>query len=228
MIASRGMWTIYRHTKGMHYLSLGQATHSETLEPLEVYRALYDNELASMWVRPHGMFHGPADAGGKRFEVVGRVRVVYPEDEATVLGFGHDAWGHGLSVTEFVSTYSTNLNHLRGTRYLFELPSGEIVGNLNTIRFCRSLVGLASMSVAPSVRRRGIASLLLRAVIELFRAEDPATRFILYSEVGLTLYERIGFSALPTELQFHPPAVAMVTGEGGLSDDEAEFLWTYF
>jgi GNAT superfamily N-acetyltransferase len=212
----------------MYYLSLGGGAHSETLEPLEVYRALYDNEISSMWVRPHGMFHGPADDGEKRFQEVGRVRVVHPEDQSTVLAFGHDAWGNGLAVAEFVGSYATNPNHLRGTRYLFELPSGEIVGNLNTIRFRRSLVGIASMSVVPAQRGRGIASLLLRAVMELFRAEDRATRFMLYSEVGPTLYERVGFSVLPAKLQFHPPAVAMVTGEDELSGDEVEFLREYF
>ncbi len=52
----------------MYYLSLGGGAHSETLEPLEVYRALYVNEISSLWVRPHGMFHGPADGGEKRFQ----------------------------------------------------------------------------------------------------------------------------------------------------------------
>ena len=31
----------YRHFKGMEYELLGVATHSETLEPMVVYRALY-------------------------------------------------------------------------------------------------------------------------------------------------------------------------------------------
>lgn len=44
----------YRHYSGKEYEVLGIARHSETLEPMAVYRALYDgNEL---WVRPAGMF----------------------------------------------------------------------------------------------------------------------------------------------------------------------------
>lgn len=44
----------YRHYKGLLYEVLGVARHSETLEPLVVYRPLYGE--AGLWVRPHAMF----------------------------------------------------------------------------------------------------------------------------------------------------------------------------
>ena len=47
---------IYQHYKGMKYLVIGLATHSETKEDLVVYVALYDNDLSAMWVRPLHMF----------------------------------------------------------------------------------------------------------------------------------------------------------------------------
>lgn len=49
----------YRHYKGKEYEVLGVARHSETLESLVVYRALYDSpEFGSgaLWVRPLSMF----------------------------------------------------------------------------------------------------------------------------------------------------------------------------
>jgi hypothetical protein len=46
----------YRHYKGGEYEVLGCARHSETLEPLVVYRPLYD--ASGWWVRPHAMFYG--------------------------------------------------------------------------------------------------------------------------------------------------------------------------
>ena len=44
----------YRHYKGGAYEVLGVVRHSETLEPLVLYRALYGE--TGLWVRPHAMF----------------------------------------------------------------------------------------------------------------------------------------------------------------------------
>jgi len=44
----------YRHVKGNLYEVLGVARHSETLEEMVVYRALYGE--GGLWVRPCGMF----------------------------------------------------------------------------------------------------------------------------------------------------------------------------
>lgn len=44
----------YRHFKGKEYEVIGVATHSETGEPLVVYRPLYGE--GALWVRPLSMF----------------------------------------------------------------------------------------------------------------------------------------------------------------------------
>ena len=44
----------YRHHKGKLYELVGVARHSETLEPLVVYRPLYGD--GGLWVRPYAMF----------------------------------------------------------------------------------------------------------------------------------------------------------------------------
>lgn len=45
---------IYEHYKGLRYKILGVARHSETLEELIVYQALYGE--SDIWVRPLAMF----------------------------------------------------------------------------------------------------------------------------------------------------------------------------
>ena len=45
---------LYRHYKGRFYQVLGTARHSESLEPMTVYRALYGEH--GLWVRPAAMF----------------------------------------------------------------------------------------------------------------------------------------------------------------------------
>jgi hypothetical protein len=44
----------YRHYKGMEYDVVGTVRHSETLEPMTLYRALYGEN--GLWVRPAAMF----------------------------------------------------------------------------------------------------------------------------------------------------------------------------
>lgn len=54
----------YRHYKGGEYEVIGVARHSETLEPLVVYRPLCGE--GGLWVRPHAMFFGEVEVDGVR------------------------------------------------------------------------------------------------------------------------------------------------------------------
>jgi hypothetical protein len=54
----------YRHYKGNDYEVVGLARHSETLEPLVVYRALYGEQ--GLWVRPAAMFTEEIECAGRR------------------------------------------------------------------------------------------------------------------------------------------------------------------
>jgi hypothetical protein len=54
----------YRHYKGNNYEVVGLARHSETLEPLVVYRALYGER--GLWVRPAAMFTEEIEIAGRR------------------------------------------------------------------------------------------------------------------------------------------------------------------
>lgn len=53
----------YRHYKGGEYEVVGVARHSETLEPLVVYRPLYG--ASGLWVRPHAMFFESVEIDGR-------------------------------------------------------------------------------------------------------------------------------------------------------------------
>jgi len=53
----------YRHYKGNDYEVIGVATHSETREPMVVYRPLYGE--MGLWVRPLAMFMEEVTVEGK-------------------------------------------------------------------------------------------------------------------------------------------------------------------
>jgi hypothetical protein len=52
----------YRHYKGGEYEVLGVVRHSESLEPLVLYRPLYNT--SGMWVRPYYMFLETVEVDG--------------------------------------------------------------------------------------------------------------------------------------------------------------------
>ena len=62
----------YRHFKGNEYEVLYTATHSETMEPMVVYRALYGER--GVWVRPASMWEEKVVRDGveyQRFTYIG-------------------------------------------------------------------------------------------------------------------------------------------------------------
>ncbi|WP_345539353.1 DUF1653 domain-containing protein [Variovorax defluvii] len=62
----------YRHYKGGEYKVLGPVRHSETLEPMTLYRALYG--ARGLWVRPAAMFGETVEIDGEprpRFARIG-------------------------------------------------------------------------------------------------------------------------------------------------------------
>lgn len=62
----------YRHFKGGEYEVIGMVNHSETLEPMVLYRALYGE--GALWVRPAAMWEEPVTRDGvtmPRFTYIG-------------------------------------------------------------------------------------------------------------------------------------------------------------
>lgn len=61
----------YRHYKGGEYELLGVVRHSETLEPLVLYRPLHGR--SGDWVRPYAMFFSEVEVGGRRVPRFARI-----------------------------------------------------------------------------------------------------------------------------------------------------------
>ncbi len=66
---------VYEHYKSSKkYRVIGMAKHSETLEDVVVYEALYENEMSKLWVRPLAIFLEEVEFNGKkvpRFKYLG-------------------------------------------------------------------------------------------------------------------------------------------------------------
>ncbi|MBI2558711.1 DUF1653 domain-containing protein [Candidatus Woesearchaeota archaeon] len=67
----------YKHYKGKFYEVIGVARHTETMEELVIYRALYTSKefgKNTSWVRPKSVFLGNVEVDGEqvpRFRFIG-------------------------------------------------------------------------------------------------------------------------------------------------------------
>jgi len=81
---------LYRHYKGKDYFVFQIAHHSETREPLVVYRCLYGDY--SWWVRPMDMFTESVELAG---ESIARFRFVRELDEQEIRQYAAPVVGDG-------------------------------------------------------------------------------------------------------------------------------------
>ncbi len=58
---------VYEHYKGRRYEVMGQVFHSETCEPMVLYKMLYASDFpeGTLWVRPLAMFKESVVVDGK-------------------------------------------------------------------------------------------------------------------------------------------------------------------
>lgn len=105
----------YRHFKGNEYLVLYVAKHSETLEDMVVYQALYGEK--GIWVRPLSMFLDTKEVDGKiinRFEAIdNKIELVEEIYSNVEIKFGNLPFkNRGITITrELILTTVEILNN---------------------------------------------------------------------------------------------------------------------
>jgi hypothetical protein len=105
----------YRHYKDKPYRALSVCRHSETLEELVLYEALYPNDLGPLWVRPKNMFEGRLSDG-----VTERFRLDTKANHEHVVQRQLDAYNDG-DIERFVACFAQDVrveNDNRGSLIL--------------------------------------------------------------------------------------------------------------
>lgn len=150
-----------------------------------------------------------------------------------------DAWGKPLSMDQF----------LERERRLRQCPwaagrmqtwvaeeDGAIVSSCETFRMDSRLkgdrgstYGIASVYTEQRFRGRGFASqMLARVVAEIETRDRRAQAFILYSEVGASIYERVGFVARPITAWVAPASgPSLSSDKAHIVEDFSRWLTTY-
>jgi GNAT superfamily N-acetyltransferase len=174
-------WTIHRHFKGNLYLELGSGLHSETKEPLVLYRSLYHNDLGATWLRPAPSFHGTTPDGARRFQPIGTLQSVPPSSLASL--------PEDLRSAEQARAHTTT--------FVLHLPDGTAASSIVTQTESLDRTRILDLRTLPSRRRQGHATTLLRATMGLVLHQAggnaPEHRFVSRTAAPHALFAACGF-----------------------------------
>lgn len=144
------------------------------------------------------------------------VRPASHEDLRNVFVMGYDAWGGDREVDTYIERCFRSPKYKLGSWYVME-KDGALVSSLIVYRHAFHLspgmAGIGSVATAPEHRRRSHASELIREVLTRLRQTDGLSLVFLYADVHPDMYARLGFVALPDNLQRYKPSICMVWGE---------------
>jgi GNAT superfamily N-acetyltransferase len=121
----------------------------------------------------------------------------------------HAAWGSGLDAAQFLAREARLRAHpwarAAMRTWLWTGGAGEVLASCETFEQASAVGGgrgrswvVASVFVEPPLRRRGHSAAMLAALLARLRSEDDAHAVVLFSEVGVDLYARLGFFAVPS------------------------------
>lgn len=126
---------------------------------------------------------------------------------------GWDAWGEGRPKDAFVAECLASPKYAKGRWWVLERgrrPVSALIAYPLVVGG-RPAAGIGSVQTEPALRGRGLAGLLLRAVMRRFEDEGVEV-FALHSDIGAAYYARFGFEALPSRFQLKQGSTLMMRG----------------
>ncbi len=201
----------YRHFKGNEYEVIGIARHSETLEEMVVYRALYGE--GGLWVRPASMWNETVERDGKVYQ---RFTFIEQEDTKEDLRMEEIILQAAKVAEELVEIAGLK----KGEILVVGCSSSEVIGGTIGKNGSMEVAKALYEGIAPVLKRRGIylaaqcCEHLNRAVI----MEKEAAEKYGYDEVTVCPWPHAGGSWATTcygEMDA-PVAVEEIRAHAGL------------
>jgi predicted N-acetyltransferase YhbS len=142
-----------------------------------------------------------------------KIRQALPADMDAVYLNGRDAWGAGKTLAEYLDSCRNSAKYKEGEWFLVEDGAGGAAASLVVYRLPPDAAGLGSIATAPERRGKGLATRLIREILETLDGEGVPCVF-LFSDIDPAFYAPFGFSVLPAEHQKKPGSACMIRGRG--------------
>ncbi len=138
-------------------------------------------------------------------------RPAKPEEMDTIFMMGFDVWSEGTTAQQYLKECQSSEKYKRGKWFVLENSKNQPVCSLITYSFDNEKIGIGSIATQPDFRGKGLASLLVKKFLD---SASSKQMIFLYSDISPKLYERLGFRALPKQLQQYQTSTCLVWGNG--------------
>ncbi|MBN3004596.1 putative GNAT family N-acyltransferase [Chromobacterium alkanivorans] len=126
---------------------------------------------------------------------------------------GRDVWGDGCTKTEYLRQCRESRKYRRGRWHVLADSDGalmcSVIAYLLPRLAGRVTLGLGSVATPLALRGRGYASQALKCLMSGYRQYCRVEVFLLFADIELRFYQRLGFMPLPEAVQSYGDAVGM-------------------
>lgn len=136
------------------------------------------------------------------------LREAKQKDYKIIYMMGYDAWGDGLSESDYLETCKSSKKYASGKWYVLESDGQVLLGsllihNLNHLNSGTGLEirGIGSVSTPLYLRSKGYGSKIIESTMLYINKDIPIDIWFLYSDIGSKFYNRLKFEALPDSFQ---------------------------
>ena len=144
------------------------------------------------------------------------LREAEEKDFETIYMMGYDAWGDGLSKSDYLLTCKSSIKYKNGKWYVLEnddkvLLSSLLIHNLNHLNCGTGLEirGIGSISTPIYLRKQGYGSNLILRTMSYINRDIPIDIWFLYSDIGAAFYSKLKFEPLPSDFQKRTSSLLM-------------------
>ena len=125
-----------------------------------------------------------------------QTRKASPDELNAIFWMGFDAWGEGLSPTEYLASCHASQKYHSGVWYVLIVdnqPVSSLIVYRDRFGLGQGCFGIGSLATTPAMRGQGFGAHLLRGVTGMLLDSPGAVATFLHADIDHHFYERLGY-----------------------------------